>query len=269
MADTSSVIEAATLPEPLSVRRVAFRVPQESEVSDPKVLASLRRGRAILRNTRDSLPRNVGNRLSCTSCHQKDGTVRSSMPWVGVYARFPQYRSRAGYTQVIEDRINDCLRRSMNGKPLANESRAMRDIVAYMAFLSLGYPVGAEVDGQGLAKLDPVAGDAGRGRTILVQRCAKCHGQSGQGGEKGPPLWGKDSYNIGAGMARVRTAAAFIHGAMPQDAPGTLSVQQAFDLATYINSRPRPDFPGKELDWPNGDPPPDVAYATRAKKRAR
>jgi thiosulfate dehydrogenase len=65
-------------------------------------------------------------------------------------------------------------------------------------------------------------------------------------------------------MARVRTAAAFIRVAMPFDSAGTLTEQEAFDVATYINSRPRPDFPGKELDWPNGDPPPDVAYETRA-----
>jgi thiosulfate dehydrogenase len=80
-------------------------------------------------------------------------------------------------------------------------------------------------------------------------------------------LWGDGSYNIGAGMARVRTAAAFIKVAMPQTAPGTLTDQEAYDLATYINTRPRPDFPGKELDWPKGDPPPDVAYPVKSKRK--
>jgi thiosulfate dehydrogenase len=79
-----------------------------------------------------------------------------------------------------------------------------------------------------------------------------------------PPLWGPRSYNIGAGMARLRTAAAFIREQMPYDRAVTLTDQEAFDVAAYINAQPRPDFRGKENDWPNGDPPPDAAYQTRA-----
>jgi thiosulfate dehydrogenase len=63
-------------------------------------------------------------------------------------------------------------------------------------------------------------------------------------------------------MARVRTAAAFIRHNMPFDKPGTLTDQQAMDLAAYVTSQPRPDFPGKEKDWPEGGAPPDVPYRT-------
>jgi thiosulfate dehydrogenase len=248
----TSVTDVSTLPEPAPVRRVAFRVPSETEVTDSVVLASIRRGRAMMRNTRDSLPRHVGNRLQCVSCHQGDGTIKLAMPWVGVYARFPQYRSRAAATQIIEDRINDCFKRSMNGQPLVPESRDMRDIVAYMAFLSMGYPVGAEVDGQGLPRLQPQQGDSARGSAVFASKCIACHGPKGQGTDIAPPLWGRYSYNIGAGMARVRTAAAFIKGWMPQNAPGSLTDREAFDVARYINSQPRPDFKGKERDWPKG-----------------
>jgi thiosulfate dehydrogenase len=76
-------------------------------------------------------------------------------------------------------------------------------------------------------------------------------------------VWGPQSYNIGAGMARVRTAAEFISRNMPLDAPGTLSDQQAIDVAAYVNGHARPDYRGKENDWPNGGAPPDVAYPTR------
>jgi thiosulfate dehydrogenase len=48
-----------------------------------------------------------------------------------------------------------------------------------------------------------------------------------------------------------------------------LSAQEAFDVAAYIDSRPRPDFKGKERDWPHGDPPPDVAYETDAARLKR
>lgn len=265
--DTATAVDVTTLPDPAPHRRVAFRIPSESEVSDPTVLASVRRGRAILRDTRDSLPRHVGNRLSCVSCHQADGTVKHGMPWVGVYARFPQYRSRAGGTQIIEDRINDCFKRSMNGTALVPESRDMRDIIAYMAFLSIGYPVGAEVDGQGLPALTPLEGNTTRGREVFKARCVRCHGARGEGVGPAGALWGANSYNIGAGMARLRTAAAFIKARMPQDSAGALTAQEAFDVARFINAQPRPDFKPKDRDWPRGDPPPDVAYPTLAKKK--
>jgi thiosulfate dehydrogenase len=250
---------------------VSFRVPAESEIKDTLVLAAVRRGRAILSNTRDSLPGHVGNRLRCVSCHMGDGQQPNKMPYVGVYARFPQYRTRSATVEIIEDRINDCFERSMNGKALPRDSRPMRDIVAYLAFLSYGIPVGAQVEGQGLPRLDPLPGDTTRGRELFTTICTRCHGADGRGGTDstagavvGPPLWGPQSFNIGAGMARLRTAAAFIHVAMPFDKPGSLTPQQAYDAAAYVTSRPRPDFARKAGDWPNGDPPPDVAYPTKA-----
>jgi thiosulfate dehydrogenase len=253
--------------QPASAEVIAHRVPSDSEVTDPAILTSLRRGRALLRNTRDSLPSHVGNRLQCVSCHAMDGTKRGAMSLIGVYSRFPQYRARSGRIDLIEDRINDCFERSMHGTPIDRAGRDMRDMITYMAFLSRGVPPGARVDGQGVAMIDPpLRGDTASGRLLFATTCSACHGSNGEGTPAAPPVWGPHSYNIGAGMARVNTAAAFIRAAMPQTAPGTLTPQQAFDLAAYINAQPRPDFARKSLDWPNGDPPPDVAYPVRAKK---
>jgi thiosulfate dehydrogenase len=222
--------------------------------------ASALRGRAILLATRDSLPRHVGNSLRCASCHLKDGLQRSAMPWVGAYARFPQYRARSGKVDLIEDRINDCFMRSMNGRALNPAGRDMRDIVSYFAFLSSGIPVGVEMDGQGLPKLPALTGDLARGAAVFASTCVRCHGANGQGTALAPPLWGPGSYNVGAGMARIVTAASFIHAVMPIDRPQSLTPQQAFDVATYINTRPRPNFPPKVHDWPRGGKPPDAEY---------
>jgi thiosulfate dehydrogenase len=195
------------------------------------------------------------------------------MPLVGAYTRFPQYRARSGHVDLLEDRINDCFLRSLNGKALDPKSRDMRDMVTYIAFLSRGYPPGTEMQGQSVPKLDPLVGDTASGRHVFATVCAACHGADGNGGPAtpqgpaAPPLWGPRSYNIGAGMARIRSAAAFIHQLMPRDRPGTLTPQQAFDVATYINTRPRPDFRGKERDWPHGGAPPDVAYSTLASRK--
>ena len=252
---------------PAAASALPFRVPAESEVTDTATLASIRRGRALIHSTRDSLPRNVAGALTCANCHIGDGTQANAMPLVGTYSRFPQYRARSGHVDLLEDRINDCFKRSMNGKALDAQGRDMRDIVTYIAFLSRGYPPGSEMNGQGVPKLEPLKGDTARGRQIFATTCVACHGADGNGSAVAPPLWGPRSFNIGAGMARIRSAAAFIHQLMPRDRAGTLTPQQAFDVATYINMRPRPDFPGKERDWPHGGAPPDVAYSTLASRK--
>ncbi|MEP6550906.1 MAG: c-type cytochrome [Gemmatimonadales bacterium] len=240
--------------------RVPFRVPSESELKDSSFRTAALRGRAILLATGDSLPHNVGNSLRCASCHLDAGLRRDAMPWIGSYARFPQYRARSGKVDLIEDRINDCLQRSMNGRRLDPAGRDMRDIVAYFGFLSTGIPVGAEMEGQGFPRLQPLKGDPTRGATVFTSACARCHGPSGQGTALAPPLWGPRSYNVGAGMARINTAASFIHGLMPIDRTQHLTPQQAFDVASYINTRPRPDFPPKVRDWPRGGKPEDADY---------
>jgi len=253
-------------PPPPSPNQAKLIFPDESEIPEGPEGAAIRRGRAIVANVRDSLPGQVKSALNCTSCHLDEGTRAWSAPWVGVYGRFPQYRARNARMNILEDRINDCFERSLNGRPLATNGQDIRDIVAYMAWLSLRVPAGVTMEGQGFAKLATKAGDTTAGREIFTGVCSRCHGSDGDGTTIAPPLWGERSYNIGAGMGRLRTAAAFIKFNMPYDNPGSLTEQQATDVAAYINSRPRPDFAGKDKDWPNGDHPPDVPYVTRASR---
>jgi len=219
----------------------------------------------LLVATHDSLPTHVGNKLRCTSCHLDEGR-RENGTWVGVFARYPQYRPRSGVVETIEYRVNDCFRRSMNGTAIDPAGADMRDILTYFAFLSRGVSVAppAASAGSRLQKWASFTADTSSGARVFAASCAKCHGAGGEGTPGAPPVWGPQSYNIGAGMSRVRTAAEFIDRNMPFDAPGTLTDQQAFDVAVFINARSRPDYKGKENDWPNGDPPPDVAYPIRA-----
>jgi thiosulfate dehydrogenase len=248
--------------------RAPFVVPAANTIPDGPIGASVRRGRAILEATRDSMPAFVGNDLRCASCHLDSGLRKDAMPWVGVYSRFPQYRARSGRVIDLEERIADCFVRSLNGRAPEFASSEMRDMVAYMAWLSREVPVGRRMDGEGMPAVAPHVPDTSRGRAVFLAECARCHGEDGQGLlPPAPPVWGPRSFNIGAGMSRLRTAAAFLKVAMPLDRPGTLTDQQAYDVAAYINSRGRPDLAGKENDWPNGDPPPDVAYPTRAAER--
>jgi thiosulfate dehydrogenase len=242
-----------------------LRAPDGSSPPSGALGLSVLRGRALLMATRDSLPSHVGNALRCTSCHLGDGREHAAMPLTGSYARFPQFRARAAAVQRIEDRVNDCFLRSLNGAALAWNDTAMRDIVAYLAFISRGVLVGDTA----IFPIDSaLAGDTLAGAAVYQAKCARCHGVSTGGttisGGLFPPLWGPMSFNVGAGMNRIRTITAFIRRNMPRDRPGSLSSAEAVNVAAYITSRPRPDFPGKEHDWPCGHRPPDVPYETVA-----
>ncbi len=222
------------------------------------------RGLAILDATRDSLPAQAGNALRCTSCHLDGGRRPHAMPWVGVTARYPQYRSRAGAVLTVEDRVQECIERSLAGQRLPNDDPRLRAILAYFAHLSRGVPVGSRVPGQGVDSATASPPDLRRGQQVYATQCARCHGSDGLGLPGLPPVWGPHSYTIAAGMARVQMAAAFIKRNMPFDAPGSLTDQQAVDVAAYINAQSRPDFAPKLGDWPNGDAPPDVPFRPRS-----
>jgi thiosulfate dehydrogenase len=240
--------------------RVPFRAPSIVEINDTAYRSAALRGRALLLATRDSLPGHVGNALRCASCHLGEGLQPGALTWVGAYARFPQYRARSGRVDLLEDRINDCFVRSMNGRALDANSREMHDIVAYLAFLSRDVPVGAEMVGQGLTRLQPLQGEPARGVAVYRSTCVRCHGADGAGTKVAPPLWGKSSYNTGAGMANVVTLASFVHALMPIDRAQRLTPQQAFDVAAYIDTRPRPEYPAKARDWPHGHKPLGADY---------
>jgi thiosulfate dehydrogenase len=272
----ATAFAACTRAAPVRPPVTRLATPAESTLKDDPFSRSVRRGRAIIAATRDSLPQNVGNDLRCNSCHLDEGTRAYSMPYVGVFARYPQYRSRRDGVELIEDRVNDCLMRSMNGKALDPESRDLRDIVSYFKWVSSGIAVGQRVKGQGIDSIvPPLVPNEAHGATVFVAQCARCHGADGAGaqvvtmpGVYAPPLWGPRSFNIGAGMARVRAMAAFVRSSMPFDQPGTLTPQDAFDVSAFVGGHERPDFAAKESDWPKGDPPPDSPYKTKAKAKS-
>ena len=261
---TSPTPEREVIPEtPAAV--VGATAPLDLEpFPDSPLGRAAQRGLAILDATRDSLPTHAGNALRCTSCHLDGGRRPHAMPWVGVTARYPQYRSRAGAVLTVEDRVQECIERSLAGRRLPSDDPRLRAILAYFAHISRGVPVGSRVPGQGVDSATASTPDPVRGQQVYASQCARCHGTDGLGLPGLPPVWGPESYTIAAGMARVQMAAAFIKRNMPFDAPGTLTDQQAVDVAAYINAQARPDFAPKHNDWPNGDAPPDVPFRPRS-----
>jgi len=216
-----------------------------------------------------------GNNLTCQSCHLEAGTKAYGLPFVGVFTDFPQYRAREGEVGTLEDRINGCMTRSMNGKALPVDSTEMKAFVAYIKFLSEGRMIGGKTPGRGSGEIaeltrpaDPVAG-----AKVFEATCAACHGAEGQGQRAVagsgkvyafPPLWGEDGYNDGAGMARLIAAASFIRANMPNgtthDQP-LLSVEQAWDVAAFVDSQSRPHKADLDKDFPvRAEKPVDAGY---------
>lgn len=222
---------------------------------------AIRFGHELIVNTQQHLKEYVGNRLVCRNCHLQAGRVPYSGPFVGIYAGLPVYRNRNAMMNTMEIRINDCMERSLNGRPLPYDSKPMRALVSYFAWMSTGIPVGAKIPERGFPRftIDRPA-DRENGKNLYAAQCAPCHGEEGQGTATGPPVWGSDSYNVGAGMARVSLAAAFVKRNMPLGQGLSLTNEEAYDLAAFINSQPRPDFPDKIHDWPKGGKPKDSPY---------
>jgi hypothetical protein len=74
-------------------------------------------------NVPDESKRYAGNNLACSNCHLQAGTKKFGLPLFGLYGDFPQYSARSGDDISIEDRINSCMTRSMNGRPLPTDAR--------------------------------------------------------------------------------------------------------------------------------------------------
>ncbi|RUT32065.1 c-type cytochrome [Pseudomonas sp. PAMC 29040] len=259
---------------PQTIDATAFETPRLAGLLSASNADQVLRGMRLHLQTKALLPDNVGNALNCTSCHLNAGTVADGSPFVGVSAFFPGYAPRAGKEVTLEERINGCFRRSMNGQPLPVASADMQAMVAYFDWMKMNTAPGDKVAGRGVGKVDPgIKPDSQNGKVVYVQQCAVCHGDNGQGLKHAdgsfvfPPLWGDESFNIGAGMARTYTAAAFVKRNMPigfhQKFPlgqGGLSDQDAVDVAEYFSHQPRPDFADKAGDWPKGGKPADARY---------
>jgi thiosulfate dehydrogenase len=277
----SSRAQTAPAPAP------AWTVPDPDTLPDDAFGRTVRRGRDLIVKTSsligpdapDPAMRYSGNGLDCQSCHLQAGAQRFGLPLAGVWGVFPTYIARENEVRTLEERINGCMERSMNGRALPIGGPEMKAMLSYVNFISGSERVGKPLDGRGAPPLPlpEKAGDPTHGRQVFSDNCAACHGADGQGQRlepteakatgrryRFPPLWGPDSYNDGAGMARGITAAQFVHANMPF---GTtfetplLSVADVFDVVAYISEQPRPHKAGLEADFPNrARKPVDATY---------
>jgi thiosulfate dehydrogenase len=224
-----------------------WRTPDPETIPQGPLGDSIRFGRQVFDDTPKYAAAYVGNKMSCGHCHLGSGTVAYAIPLVGVPGMFPVYREREKEVITFEERIEQCFQRSEFGHRVPNSSPEMVGLVAYAQWLSQNQVTGRPFPGRGLLKLPERTADVDRGSVTYARQCALCHGAEGAGQTPAiPALWGPDAYSDGAGMNRIDQMAAFVQHNMPQSNPGSLTAQQAYDVAAYIHSKPHERFQMKD-----------------------
>ena len=213
------------------------------------------------------------NGLNCQNCHRDAGTRLFGNSFSGVAATYPRFGPRSNSMESVEKRINDCMERSLNGKTLDTNGREMKAMKAYINWVGKDVEKGKAPKGANVVDLPFLdrAADAEKGKTAFEKNCVSCHGIDGQGKMNAdgitfqyPPLWGKHSYNISAGMLRLTKLAGYIKSNMPDlissyEKP-VLTDEEAWDIAAFINSMPRPEKKFSQ-DWPDiSKKPVDFPY---------
>ncbi|MEQ1554488.1 MAG: c-type cytochrome, partial [Ferruginibacter sp.] len=245
-----------------------FWIPKDitTVASDSNIKEQLLYGKKLIEHTAKYLgPKGtvlkITNGMNCQNCHLEAGTKAWGNNYGAVFSTYPKYRARSGKEEDIYKRINDCFERSLNGKALAEQSNEMQAIKSYIEFLGKDVKKGEKPKGSGIYDLPYLsrAIDVTNGKALFATKCQSCHQANGEGllaSDKieytYPPLWGKNSYNQGAGLYRMSRFAGYIKYNMPQGATFTkpqLTDEEAWDIAAFVNSQPRPS---KDLskDWP-------------------
>jgi thiosulfate dehydrogenase len=264
VAEPPPAVEAGAKRQPLSEAMTMVRKPAPANATEEY-------GRRLVAHTAELLGpdqpdaslRYIDSRLNCSSCHLGTGTEPGTLTLLQTDEHYPRFSGRAGNVTDIEDRINECMQRSMNGKPLPLDSPEMTAMAGYLRALGAQYSsMGTSLrkaEEPAAFKTPNRAADLAGGEDVFKRRCVQCHGGDGLGllattdkrkGYLFPPLWGPDSFNNGAGMHRILTAARFIKARMPLGEP-TLTDDEAFDVAAYINNQPRPQMTNLDVDYPD------------------
>ena len=241
--------QAAEKKEALAVR---FTPPPESAMPKKEFGQSVQLGRDIFIHTERYAGQYYGTtNMNCSSCHLDAGRLANAAPLWAAYVSYPAYRSKNKKVNTFASRMQGCFKYSMNGTAPPLGDPVLIALETYAYWLATGAPIDPKIKGRGYPKVPKpsLSPDYTRGQQVFEQHCAVCHGADGGGqvdatGQPNfPALWGAKSFNWGAGMGSLKNASGFIKTNMPLGLGGTLSDQQAWDVAQFMNSHERPQDP--------------------------
>ncbi|MDZ4664633.1 MAG: c-type cytochrome [Bacteroidota bacterium] len=244
-----------------------WQAPDEASLNGSEQKESILYGKDLISNTSIYFGEkgkifSSTNGMNCQNCHLDAGTKVFGNNYSAVASMYPKYRARSGSIENIYKRVNDCFERSLNGKAIDTSSKEMQAIVNYIYWLGKDVQKNKKPEGSGfkeLAFLDRAA-DPESGKNVYANKCQTCHQANGEGTMNSdgtaftyPPLWGNKSYNDGAGLYRLSNCAKYVKYNMPLGASHNavqISDEEAWDVAAFVNSQPRPKKDIKQ-DWPN------------------
>lgn len=205
----------------------------------------------------------ITNGMNCQNCHLNAGRKNWGNNYSAVFSTYPKFRERSGAIESIYKRVSDCIERSLNGTAIDSTSKEFLAIYAYIKWLGQNVKKNQKPVGSGIEKIPFMdrAANPAKGKEVYSTECQSCHGANGEGklnlneiSYEYPPVWGEHSYNTGAGLYRISSFAGYVINNMPfnltsHDNP-KLTTEEAWDVAAYVNSQPRPT---KDLskDWPD------------------
>lgn len=241
--------------------------PDPEAIADADYKATVLYGKALIAETArylgpEGTVAKLSNGMNCQNCHLDAGTKTFGNNYGSVSSTYPKFRARSGSMENIYKRVNDCFERSLNGKPLDTMGKEMQAIKAYIEFVGSNVKKGEKAKGSGLKDIPfaAFAADPIQGQKYYIEKCQVCHGKNGEGLKTAgqsvytyPPLWGQNSYNDAAGLYRISNFAKYIKFNMPLGASHQnpmLTDDEAWDIAAFVNSRPRP-HKNVPLDWPD------------------
>lgn len=244
--------KSAMTVKPQPAPKAVFHPPPEEAMPKKEFGQTVKLGRDIFEHTGRYASRYIGpTNLNCSSCHLDAGRLAHSAPLWAAYVSYPAYRSKNKKVNTFASRMQGCFKYSMNGKAPPLGDPVLIALESYAYWLASGAPIDPKIAGRGYPKVPtpPLPRDYARGQQVFEQHCAVCHGADGAGqsdatGQSNfPALWGAKSFNWGAGMTSLKNASGFIKANMPLGLGGSLSDQQAWDVATFMNSHERPQDP--------------------------
>ena len=165
--------------------------PERAGPKGPPAIATEEYGKRLIAQTTETLGPDVADpkmrytdsRLACASCHIGAGVEPGNLSLVTAMSHYPRISPRSGGHETIQDRINGCMTRSMNGRALADDSPEMIAMVSYLRFL--GDQDAATGASQRKAHESPAfktpnrAANLEAGQHVFEQRCAACHEHDG------------------------------------------------------------------------------------------
>ncbi len=208
------------------------------------------------------------------SCHLNEGTVADASPYIGVSALFLSYSARDGRVISLDDRINGCFERSMNGKALPNDSDDMKAMIAYFNWMKGGAKKGTTRLPAAARRIRLVTEPRSRERKADLRRTVRRVSREQWRGAQGCRRPRRLSSALGRSLVqhrrghvptlhRCRLRKTQYARRLPREVParrGGLSDQEALDVADYFILMPCRNFAGKSKDWSKGHKPKDARY---------